>query len=319
MIFQKFKNEGYFGLLKVILRRLKSNAVAFINRLEIYYKIKRLNYKIDFVNEGSIQVRLPKVSALEIVLGNGVLVNRNIDFQIRPFAEVLFRKIIYELYQSGYISRQLSVIDIGSWIYDNSIVWSHYLSGGGAKVIAIDPSHDNIRYGQELAKINKIENIKFVQAVCADKSGIKLDVDVGTIDHASFKLSTNQKHIISNTIDEIIAEDVLPVGFFHVDVEGFELSVLKGASSLITRDLPVISFEQHISKENVNKITMLLKNFNYRIFMVNEVLPGCDLDCRNFLAFPSEKGLPKLTSFDQQNGRDLGIYSAVIGDVLIEI
>ena len=30
-------------------------------------------------------------------------------------------------------------------------------------------------------------------------------------------------------------------------VEGFELSVLKGAMSVITRDLPVIAFEQHIS------------------------------------------------------------------------
>ena len=316
MILQKFIDKGFYGSLKAILRRLKNNAI--INRLEIYRKIKRLNYTIDFVNEGSIQVRLPKVSTLEIVLGNGVsFIYRNALYQARPFAEVLLRKTIYELYQSGYISRELSVIDIGSWISDNSIVWSHYLSGT-AKVIAIDPSRDNITYGQELAKINKIENIKFVQAVCAEKSGIKLDFD-GSIDHASFKVSTTQNHILSTTIDEIIAEDGLAIGLFHVDVEGFELSVLKGALSVITRDLPVISFEQHISKENVNEISTFLKSFNYRVFMVNEVLPGCNLDCRNFLAFPSEKDFPKLTNFDQQNGRDLGIYSAVVGDVLVEI
>ena len=317
MIFQKFIDKGFFGSLKPILKRLKSKVVITINRLEIYRKIKRSNYIIDFVNEGSIQVCLPKVSYLEILLGNGVLVNRNVDYQTRPFAEVLLRKTIYELYQTGYIRRDLSVIDIGSWISDNTIVWSRYLSGA-AKVIAIDPSHDNITYGQELAKINKIENIRFVKAVCADKSGIKLDFD-GSIDHASFKVSSTQNYILSTTIDEIMAKDCLPVGLFHVDVEGFELSVLKGAMSLITRDLPVISFEQHISKENVNRITSFLKSFNYRIFMVNEVLPGCELDCRNFLAFPSERGLPKLTSFDQKNGRDFGIYSAVIGDVLIEI
>lgn len=317
MIFQKFIDKGFFSLLKPILRKLKSKIVVTTNRLEIYHKIKRSNYIIDFVNEGSIQVRLPKVSSLEILLGNGVLVNRNVDYQTRPFAEVLLRKTIYELYQNDYIRRDLSVIDIGSWISDNTIVWSRYLSGA-AKVIAIDPSHDNIKYGQELAKINKIENISFVQAVCADKSGIKLDFD-GSIDHASFKVSSTQNHILSTTIDEIMAKDSLPIGLFHIDVEGFELSVLKGALSTITRDLPVISFEQHISKENLNEITSLLKGFNYRIFMVNEVLPGCELDCRNFLAFPSDRGLPKLTSFDQKNGRDFGIYSAVIGDTLIEI
>lgn len=317
MIFQKFIDKVFFSLLIPILRKLKSKIVVTTNRLEIYHKIKHSNYIIDFVNEGSIQVRLPKVSSLEILLGNGVLVNRNVDYQTRPFAEVLLRKTIYELYQTEYISRDLSVIDIGSWISDNTIVWSRYLSGA-AKIIAIDPSHDNIKYGQKLAKINKIENISFVQAVCADKSGIKLDFD-GSIDHASFKVSSSQNHILSTTIDEIMAKDCLPVGLFHVDVEGFELSVLKGALSTITRDLPVISFEQHISKENLYEITSFLKSFNYRIFMVNEVLPGCELDCRNFLAFPSERGLPKLTSFDQKIGRDLGIYSAVIGDVLIEI
>jgi FkbM family methyltransferase len=317
MIFQKFIDKVFFSLLIPILRKLKSKIVVTTNRLEIYHKIKHSNYIIDFVNEGSIQVRLPKVSSLEILLGNGVLVNRNVDYQTRPFAEVLLRKTIYELYQTEYISRDLSVIDIGSWISDNTIVWSRYLSGA-AKIIAIDPSHDNIKYGQKLAKINKIENISFVQAVCADKSGIKLDFD-GSIDHASFKVSSSQNHILSTTIDEIMAKDCLPVGLFHVDVEGFELSVLKGALSTITRDLPVISFEQHISKENLYEITSFLKSFNYRIFMVNEVLPGCELDCRNFLAFPSERGLPKLTSFDQKIGRDLGIYSAVIGDVIIEI
>ena len=209
MIFQKFIDKGFFGSLKPILKRLKSKVVITINRLEIYRKIKRSNYIIDFVNEGSIQVCLPKVSYLEILLGNGVLVNRNVDYQTRPFAEVLLRKTIYELYQTGYIRRDLSVIDIGSWISDNTIVWSRYLSGA-AKVIAIDPSHDNITYGQELAKINKIENIRFVQAVCADKSGIKLDFD-GSIDHASFKLSSTQNYILSTTIDEIMAKDFLPV------------------------------------------------------------------------------------------------------------
>jgi FkbM family methyltransferase len=317
MIFQKFIDKVFHDLLKPILRRLKSKVVVTINRIKTYRKIKRKNYTVDFINEGAIQVCLPKVSSLEILLGNGILVNRNVDYQTRPFAEVLLRKTIYELYQTGYIKRDLSIIDIGSWISDNTIVWSHYLSGA-AKVIAIDPSYDNITYGQELAKINKIKNIRFVQAVCADKSGIKLDFD-GSIDHASFKVSSTQNYILSTTIDEIMAKDFLPIGLLHIDVEGFELSVLKGAMSLITRDLPVISFEQHISKENVNKITNFLKSFNYRIFMVNEVLPGCELDCRNFLAFPSERDLPKLTSFDQKNGRDFGIYSAVIGDILIEI
>jgi hypothetical protein len=52
---------------------------------------------------------------------------------------------------------------------------------------------------------------------------------------------------------------------------------------------------------------------------VNEVLQGCSLDCRNFLAFDSSKDLPKLEAFNQENGRGIGIYSALIGRRLIEI
>ena len=72
MIFQKFVDKGFFGSLKAILRRLKSHAIAPISRLDNYRKLKRQNYTIDFVNEGSIKVRLPEVSTLEIILGGGI-------------------------------------------------------------------------------------------------------------------------------------------------------------------------------------------------------------------------------------------------------
>ena len=54
-------------------------------------------------------------------------------------------------------------------------------------------------------------------------------------------------------------------------------------------------------------------------FMVNEVLPGCSLDCRNFLAFDSNNALPKISEFERKSGADMGIYSAVVGGSLIEI
>lgn len=308
---------GFFSSLKAILKNLELRVKAPISRLARYGKIKRLNYTVDFVNEGSIKVRLPKVSNFDIFFGKGIFVKRNLDYMTRPNSEVLLRKIIFELYETGYIDKSSSIIDIGSWISDNSIVWSKYLSKSG-KVIAIDPSIDNIVYGKELSKLNNIKNIKFVQAVCADKSDIRLDFD-GSIDHATFKISNTNNCILSKTIDEIIEEDDSPIGLFHVDVEGFELSVLSGALSVIQSDLPVISFEQHISKENVTSIKNLLREFEYKIFMVNEVLPNCSLDCRNFLAFPPNKGMPKLSSFDQEHGRDIGIFSAVIGGVLVEI
>ena len=74
-----------------------------------------------------------------------------------------------------------------------------------------------------------------------------------------------------------------------------------------------------ISKENLELITEHIKSYDYRIFMINEILPGNALDCRNFLALPREKGLPSLKKFEQSNGRDIDIYSATIGPAIIEI
>ena len=195
------------------------------------------------------------------------------------------------MYQSGYICSQLSIIDIGCWIADNSIVWSKFLSNNG-KVFTIDPSSENLNFGKMIAKINNIENIKWVQAVCAEREGIRLNFD-GSIDHTSFYRATSENYLISKSIDSIIMDTRSPIGLLHVDVEGFELSVLKGSKEVILRDRPVISFEQHISKENLEFISKYLKSYNYRIFMINEVLPGNALDCRNFLALPKEKGLPR--------------------------
>ena len=95
--------------------------------------------------------------------------------------------------------------------------------------------------------------------------------------------------------------------------------MLKGSREVISRDRPVISFEQHISKENLETISEYIKSFDYRIFMINEILPDNALDCRNFLALPREKGLPSLKKFEQSNGRDIDIYSATIGPAIIEI
>ena len=321
MIIDKIRKKGFFGTINAVLNRFEAIIKVFIkdpiSRLAKYHELESKNFSINFLYEGARTVKIPKIPFLNVLLGSGISFKRNIRYESRPYSEVLLRKTIYELYQSGYIDNTRSIIDIGSWISDNSIVWAKFLSKKGC-VFAIDPSPDNIAYGRTLADLNHVNNIKFLQAVCAEKPGIKLDFD-GSIDMARFKVTTSNEYIKSTTIDIIIDSHKAVIGLLHVDVEGFELAVLKGAENVIKRDAPVISFEQHISKEKISEVVNYLKSFNYKVFMVNEVLPGNHLDCRNFIAFPVEKGAPTLSNFEQSEGRDLGVYSAAIGEILIEI
>lgn len=315
MYISKFKyilnNQGVLGLFRIIMMRL--------SRLSDYKNLKENDYALDFIFEGNIKIKLPKVFIREFFPGRQAMIRmkNNSDYTTRPTAEALFRKSIFEIYQSGYICSDSSIIDIGSWIGDNSLVWSKYLSKNG-KVLAIDPSYRNISYGKLIAEVNKIDNIRWIEAVCAERSAIKLDFN-GSIDHASFKKTTSDNYVLSTTIDDIVKSEDVVIGFLHVDVEGFELSVLRGSEEVILKDRPVIAFEQHISKENFNEISEFLKSFKYKIFMVNEVLPDCALDCRNFLAFPAEKGIPELSEFDQSDERDIHIHPATLGSAIIEV
>jgi|GEM_PF-2666661 len=319
MAFEKTKHKKKSQPLKRVFKQFKKVIKGPVSRISKYSKLKKQGFVVNFVHEGHAQIKLPKLSVGEVLFGYGITIKRNFDYHTRPHAEVLLRKTIYELYEQGYLSADKSIIDIGSWIADNSLVWARGLTND-AVVFAIDPSPENQAYGKKIAEINNIENIKWIEAVCTEKAGEKLDFD-GSLDHASFKAQDNSdRYLVSSTLDQIVNDAKnIAIGLLHVDVEGFELNVLKGASELISRDKPVISFEQHISKEDVGAVSQFLKSHGYRIFMINEVLPGCSLDCRNFLALHSSRDLPVFEEFDQEKGRDMGVFSAVIGPRVIEI
>ena len=106
------------------------------------------------------------------------------------------------------------------------------------------------------------------------------------------------------------------IGLIHVDVEGMELQVLMGAMKIIENSLPVILFEQHISYENPSDICTMFKQYSYTTYMINEVLPGCALDCRNFISFPSDLDISCLVSSSLKSN---SIWPATIGNILIPI
>jgi FkbM family methyltransferase len=320
MVVDKIKNKVFFGTLKVALRKFENAITAPIKRMISLKKLNKNDYKAKFIHEGDIEICLPRVSVFNALFSLDKKPIRAADYLSRPNAEVLLRKTIFSLYKQGYLSEKKSIIDIGCWLADNSLVWAKLLERDST-VYAVDPSIENLSFGKELAELNGIHNISWVEAVCSDKPGISLDFD-GQLDHTSFHESNNSNpmQIKSTTLDNIVGEsDRQNIGLLHVDVEGFELQVLRGAEAIIDESRPVITFEQHISKEDVGSVVGFLKAKNYDIFMINEVLPGCSLDCRNFIAFDANKGHPLIEQSDQMNGSKEGIFYACVGADLIEV
>ena len=72
--------------------------------------------------------------------------------------------------------------------------------------------------------------------------------------------------------------------YMHLDVEGYELSLLKGG--LATLDsLPILTYEVHMNSSLAQECTEFLENRGYKMFMINEIC-GVRHDCRNMLAIP---------------------------------
>lgn len=305
-----------------LLNKIKKLLAGPIFRLIKHKELKKKNYIINFLHEGNVKIKTPKLSIKEVFFDYGIYAKRSFRLMSRPFSEILLRNIIFNLYKDNYLNSNFSIIDIGSWIGDNTLIWAQNLNEN-AKVFAIEPSKKNINYAKKLAELNNIKNVEWFEEVCSENVGDKLIFDnqsTNKADNIKFKISNSNNFILSSSIDYLISNKKnTKIELIHIDVEGFELKVIKGASKIIERDKPTLAFEQHISQEDPNLIFKYIKNFGYRIFMINEVIPGNDLDCRNFLAFHSSKELPNFKRFSEDELKNLNISRSTIGPGLIEL
>lgn len=207
----------------------------------------------------------------------------SIYFASRPNHEVLFRKLHAFLISNNIILN--NIIDLGAWIGDNSMPWAKLING---IVYAIDPSSNNINYIKDMCELNDIKNIKCIQTAISHKNETLSTNE--NIDHCSFVYNNplNNGNIKKDAVslnwlyESGIIKDI---GYIHLDVEGMEYRVLLGSTKIIEKFKPIITFEQHLELDDYNIILNFLKERNYIVFLIDEVLPGCRPDCRNSIAF----------------------------------
>ena len=232
--------------------------------------------------------RFPSDNNVEILLPRHT---HTIHYANRAFHEVGFREIHSYLINQRVIDPSKNFIDLGAWIGDNTIPWAKNITG---TVYAIDPSPDNCQFIHMLQHVNSVSNVKIIQAAISETQKIVSTND--ELFHCSFiygNTAENGKHKVqSYSLDFLLEHKVIEnVGYIHLDVEGMELNIVQGASKLIDSSRPIISFEQHLETDDVAGICELIKQKMYTIYLINEILPGCKADCRNFLAFPNETNL----------------------------
>jgi FkbM family methyltransferase len=204
-------------------------------------------------------------------------------FVKRDDHEVIFRRIHSYLIQKQIIKG--NIIDLGAWMGDNSLPWAKQTP---ATIYAIDPSPQNIQFIRDMCAINEISNIKTIQTPVSDKN--ERVTKNGHINHCSFvEGGDGATGMDAVSLDFLYdTKQIERVGFIHLDVEGFEERVVRGAERLLRECRPIVTFEQHLTIDDYMWIVNHLEEKRYDVYLIHEVLPGCRSDCRNILAFPRE-------------------------------
>jgi FkbM family methyltransferase len=231
------------------------------------------------------------------------------EYAHRVHSEPLFRRISSYLL-TNVCNTGSTILDCGAWIGDNVIPWAKQHKD--KHVFAFDPSSRNCQHMQYLAGINGLSNVHIYQVGLSDKDEILSTDD--DLEHCSFTSGdTKSNKIQAVALDSLFHKKTISnVSFIHMDVEGMEWNVVRGAEQLIRNERPIVAYEIHVTTDKyIDEIKTFFKRLDYKVFLINEELPGCLEDCRNCIALPKEV-------YDKLNLAQMIISQNLPVDILIE-
>jgi FkbM family methyltransferase len=174
----------------------------------------------------------------------------------------------------SYIKRNITVIDVGANIGYFTIEISKYLDSS-SRIIAIEPGLENFSRLQKVVKEKEREpNISLVLAGLSEERGLgSLELDPSN--PANHKISETQngaKSVELYTLDSI-TEKLKNVALIKIDVQGYELAVLKGGKKLLKQHSPalLIEIDNRLDTNLGGKIWDFMDTFNYQMFRTNNL------------------------------------------------
>ncbi len=179
------------------------------------------------------------------------------------------------------------VLDVGANIGFHTMYFAE-LVGKQGKVFAFEPIPINYHALQENLKLNEFSQIITVNKALGDiNSSLNIHIDENKTNPGAFNLLESG---IKNTVIECVRGDdflktngIDKVDFIKIDVEGYELEVLKGLMESIKSMMPIIIFEYddlYQSKLNANSKSILhfLIGLNYGLYKIDGYGKRSDLN-----------------------------------------
>lgn len=135
-------------------------------------------------------------------------------------------------------------VDGGCFDSKDSIKFSEWSRGRYSKIFAFEPDHVNIEKCKENAEKHQLTNFELIEAGLGSKPTEMLFASSEN-DRTGSRFMTDKMSdaaldfVRLTTIDRVVGN--AEVGFIKLDIEGFELAALQGASGAIIRDRPLLA------------------------------------------------------------------------------
>jgi FkbM family methyltransferase len=194
-------------------------------------------------------------------------------------------------------------VDVGASIGLMSLVASKKCSRG--MILAFEPQKERFEILKKNVELNDCKNIQaFNNGLGENNEQLQLHTDIFSPSIVDVENSNGNHELIDILVlDEVLEnKGINTIKFIKMDVEGFELNVLKGARSILSKkDAPIICVEyvkrlQLLNQGDVSMVDFIKSINDYRLFQLEkssnskskllEVSKEEDLrDCDNIYCF----------------------------------
>jgi FkbM family methyltransferase len=192
---------------------------------------------------------------------------------------------------AGIIKENFLVFDVGAHIGYYTVILSSHLKSGS--IIAFEPDKENLKYLKKNVEENSLTNVTIINKAVSNKAGESVfykDINTGRTSSLESNAwhpnaaETRTEFVNTTTVDDSANHYGIP-NFIKCDVEGHELSVLKGAMKVLNHK-PILFIE--VIKENRIDVLDILKQYDYKIFNAeltirNQSSPLKEINCSNIL------------------------------------
>lgn len=179
----------------------------------------------------------------------------------------------------GAIRPGEAAVDVGA-NKGSFLPWLSRAAGSEGRVFAFDPQPDLAAYLARVCRVAGLSNVEVEAAGVSDRAGtrvLRIPGAAGPSPGASLEASVAERspgrdvHVAVVVLDERLRNERRRLAAIKIDVEGHELSVLRGAAGILERHAPLVvveAEERHSGAANLAAVLAFLADRGYEGWFV---------------------------------------------------